>query len=610
MPYTVDVSQELEDIKLTPYGKKMRPALHSSIEKLSKKQNQMAATFDSLIIDAGQSNAEVVAARVDAEAKQHASLKDRLDADAQEVINAREDAKTPSETHNNLKERLDSDYDYLNSEIEKINMQLSSVGINILFPPAPLLPCVKADDLQNPNFNNRTRLQAIMDVGVPVYIPNGEFIVDGYVSTSNCLKIYGEGTLKTSYNGSILVVASPKVTVEGITLSGDLDKSKTGQTGIFVDNAKYFLNFNNVKFLNFGGYGLHIKRCQQETNTATVSGCEFVNNNTGVFLDERGEFVNITGNCKFRGNEISLLIAGGNNSVIGNNINSTGTGIKLIGGMNNSHGIISNNNIDHCYDYGIYIDGITEGETISNNHIYASAIYIKDSTTRSVRFIDNVIDSNMQGEGNDKIELINNKFVCSPSMSRALNFGLNAKPSVVVGYGNTFDHINYDKFVNKIEGSYLKTGNNANVNIQTRKVGATNVYTIYNLDGTRSILTNLTYQPLLYIKETGIFNASGLSINGKASIHSDFVVLVPTAYESELPATFKILDNNNIYYTYSIVKSVLNASYIKYTYTLDTVIGLEPSGSFKIICTDDGGTNFLPNATLQRDESIFVAHNL
>lgn len=133
MPYTVDVSQELEDIKLTPYGKKMRPALHSSIEKLSKKQNQMAATFDSLIIDAGQSNAEVVASRVDAEAKQHASLKDRLDADAQEVIDARTDAQSPSVTHDNLKERLDSDFDYLNSEIEKTNIRLSHITTHITY---------------------------------------------------------------------------------------------------------------------------------------------------------------------------------------------------------------------------------------------------------------------------------------------------------------------------------------------------------------------------------------------------------------------------------------------------------------------------------------------
>ena len=46
----------------------------------------------------------------------------------QEVIDAREDVKTPIETHNSLKERLDSDYDYLNSEIEKTNVELSKVA--------------------------------------------------------------------------------------------------------------------------------------------------------------------------------------------------------------------------------------------------------------------------------------------------------------------------------------------------------------------------------------------------------------------------------------------------------------------------------------------------
>ena len=494
------------------------------------------------------------------------------------------------------------------NEIDSISSSLEN--INILHPPLPLLPCIPSDDLINPNFDNKSRLQAIMDIGRPVFIPNKTFLIQGYVSTSKCSMIYGEGTLKTTGNTPILIVTNPNVTIKDITLEGDLEKEKTNQKGIFIDDKKYYLTFNNIKFKKFGGYGLHIKRCQQETNTATINGCEFINNNTGIFLDERAEFCNITGNCKFRGNEISILIAGGNNSVIGNNINSTSTGIKLIGGANNSHGIISKNNINHCYDYGIYIDGITEGETIEGNNIYASNIYIKDTKTRAVRIINNTIDSNLQGEGNDKIELLGNKFVCSSSMSKTINFALNSKPSIVVGKDNIFDGANYNKFVNKIQGAYLRTNNSSNAKIETRKIADSNTYAIYNTDGTRCIITNLAYAPLLYNKETGVFSASGLSFGGLTNVHAEFVVLIPTFYENELPATFKILDSNNVYYTFSCIKTKFNDSYIKYTYSKDCVISLENDGTFKIICSDVGGSNFLSNSTLQKDETVIVCNNL
>lgn len=48
----------------------------------------------------------------------------------QEVIDARTDSKDPIETHNSLKERLDSDFDHLNSEIEKTNVELHDVKLN------------------------------------------------------------------------------------------------------------------------------------------------------------------------------------------------------------------------------------------------------------------------------------------------------------------------------------------------------------------------------------------------------------------------------------------------------------------------------------------------
>ncbi len=77
--YRVNIQAELNNIKVTPYGKTMRPNLHDGLEKLAKKQNDLSDTFDNLLINAGNSNAEVVDARNDTVSNvNHATLGDRL----------------------------------------------------------------------------------------------------------------------------------------------------------------------------------------------------------------------------------------------------------------------------------------------------------------------------------------------------------------------------------------------------------------------------------------------------------------------------------------------------------------------------------------------------
>ncbi len=79
--YRVNIQAELNNIKVTPYGKTMRPNLHDGLEKLAQKQNSLSDTFDNLLINAGNSNAEVVDARNDTVSNpnvNHATLGDRL----------------------------------------------------------------------------------------------------------------------------------------------------------------------------------------------------------------------------------------------------------------------------------------------------------------------------------------------------------------------------------------------------------------------------------------------------------------------------------------------------------------------------------------------------
>ena len=86
-----NIQQELNNIKTSLYGRDIRKSIHDGIEKMndeteniSSAQSQLETTFEQLIINAGNSNAEVVAARTSANNTTYPQLKNRLDSyDAQ-----------------------------------------------------------------------------------------------------------------------------------------------------------------------------------------------------------------------------------------------------------------------------------------------------------------------------------------------------------------------------------------------------------------------------------------------------------------------------------------------------------------------------------------------
>lgn len=81
-----NIQHWLDQIRRAIYGREVRSSIADAIEAINKdcgetgiKQEQLEATFDQLIINAGNSNAEVVAARVNKKGHQFPTLGDRLD---------------------------------------------------------------------------------------------------------------------------------------------------------------------------------------------------------------------------------------------------------------------------------------------------------------------------------------------------------------------------------------------------------------------------------------------------------------------------------------------------------------------------------------------------
>lgn len=103
-----NISDKVQQIRQAVYGKDVRESIASGIETINEQVEVLDATFKQLIINAGESNAEIVAARVKADATAYPTLGDRLnaaDADLEqqktEIVNARGGFDT-------LQQKLDS----------------------------------------------------------------------------------------------------------------------------------------------------------------------------------------------------------------------------------------------------------------------------------------------------------------------------------------------------------------------------------------------------------------------------------------------------------------------------------------------------------------------
>lgn len=120
-----DIKKYLEQIRRAIYGREVRESIATSIELINKEQSNLDGVFDQLIINAGNSNAEIVAARVKADGTRFNTLGERLEkSDEQfdelneEVIEARTDKA--GFDHGRLKPRLDKMEEQVNINVNEI----------------------------------------------------------------------------------------------------------------------------------------------------------------------------------------------------------------------------------------------------------------------------------------------------------------------------------------------------------------------------------------------------------------------------------------------------------------------------------------------------------
>ena len=108
-----NIKKHLDNIKGALFGKEVRSSIHDGIDAINKevesttnRQEHLEGTFDQLIINSGNSNAEIVDARVGENGKSYAKLGDRLD-----------------EVDSQLEHNANNEYINLNDELNVINLK-------------------------------------------------------------------------------------------------------------------------------------------------------------------------------------------------------------------------------------------------------------------------------------------------------------------------------------------------------------------------------------------------------------------------------------------------------------------------------------------------------
>lgn len=257
------IQTTLHKIKNAVLGVEVRDSIHDGIkaindevEKTTGKQKQLEGTFDELIINAGNSNAEVVAARVDANGTTHKKLGDRLnnfDSQIKDIENKTNDylkkicvmmpeSSGVDENTNNLQSILNLAKD-------------KNVNLTVQFPAGyyELKPCTIFDNTTIKLTNNTT----LKSVSTPYYNKNFNTYEDIHILFFNAIPHDDNELNITGYNGR-----------SNIVIDGGILDAKSAICFIHGEN----ITIKNIKFKNADyDHYMQIGCCKN----VKIENCEF-----------------------------------------------------------------------------------------------------------------------------------------------------------------------------------------------------------------------------------------------------------------------------------------------------------------------------------------------
>jgi len=268
--------------------------------------------------------------------------------------------------------------------------------------------------------------------------PAGDYNVYAMTITKK-LTFEGHGArfISPALDISVLSITQDGVVVRGFDFIGQ------GRASIYTNQrAIRISSCSNVRIEDcfFDGYrdsalstnATHISDTSSDFGGINVVNCIFMRNNVGFHAATRGEYVTISG-CSFVDNNTGLLIGAGNIIVTGCNIlDSSTVGVDLVTGTNDAHGIFTGNQINHNV-LSVRGVGIVNGHFFRGNNIYYGDMQFTNCI--GIEFSNNTIESViMQYDNCTGIKVEDNHMPNAGTTTLTTNW--NGNPSTVFAYNN------------------------------------------------------------------------------------------------------------------------------------------------------------------------------
>ena len=321
-----NIQHWLDQIRRAIYGREVRSSIADSIEAINKEQSYLDGAFDQLIINAGNSNAEVVAARVKEDGTPFNTLGERLNKNDDDLLNLKNsfdevnkeviEARTDKDgvDHGRLKDRLNN----IDEQLEHIENKIS-VNIN---------------DFKMNGENDTVALKNAMiflsDRGGVCKLNKGKIIITETITIPNNVTLEGEG-----YSVSLSDITGTEIVKQfngdGIVLNG-LTSKLTNLTvnsvgtfdgdGVVLKGGRATVTY--VSIFNQGRDGLRIgddiaTRCNLWSCDHVIS---LKNKRYGVYINSVGS-ANGLPDCNggvfngldSRGNTKGLVVGNANDNI-------------------------------------------------------------------------------------------------------------------------------------------------------------------------------------------------------------------------------------------------------------------------------------------------------
>lgn len=336
-----NIKNHLNNIKNALFGQEVRGSIHDGIDAINKevesttgRQVDLEKTFDQLVINAGNSNAEIVDARVKSDGTSYSKLGDRLN-------------------------EVDSQLEHNTSGIKDISINIKSFG-------------AKGDGITDDTQAIQDALNYCTEHRLKLYFPIGVYSINETLTFKDYVNIEGAeknktilrtdtdniGILHADNTGKNLNNLHETFTMKNITLKGYHDRNQSlGTDSSRLVSLRFFsdVNIDNCIFLD----------SRQMSVTPGLS-MRVVFTNNRIERSARDGFnatssksVLVTNNFFKHGVDDAIAIHQNNsdpirneNFVITNNHIEDFNGIKVLGAR---QGIISNNTMLRCKGYGVYL---------------------------------------------------------------------------------------------------------------------------------------------------------------------------------------------------------------------------------------------------------------